>query len=124
MNFKDYIGKKIKKRRKQLGFKTQKDLAAALGTDESRVSRWESGQNIPDRTFKKVICKVLKVDMQFFESIENNDEDASNKSTPELISSIITLLPALSQTELSLILSTTRNLIKVRPTRPKNHDNL
>ena len=41
-NFKELIGKKLQKRRIEMGFSTQKELADKLNVDQSRVARWEN----------------------------------------------------------------------------------
>jgi transcriptional regulator with XRE-family HTH domain len=62
------VGKKIRARRKELGFKTQADLAVAVGTDASRVSRWESGEEQP-RGFRARLIEVLGVDRAFLDDV-------------------------------------------------------
>jgi transcriptional regulator with XRE-family HTH domain len=60
------IGRKIRKRRRLAGFKTQDDLARALGCDRTRVSRWESGEESP-RKFRDQLMSALGVGPDFFE---------------------------------------------------------
>lgn len=69
-SYKRLIGKKIQKRRIEMGFATQSDLAAKVGVDQSQISRWESGANIPEGTLKKDLGDALGVAEGFFEMID------------------------------------------------------
>jgi transcriptional regulator with XRE-family HTH domain len=68
-NFKKLVGQKIRERRKIMGFQTQDALAKAIGADRTRISRWESGENLPDPVYKEALAKALGVDESFFEDI-------------------------------------------------------
>ena len=57
--YKEFVGNRIKARRIELGFAKQDDLAKKLGTDRSRVSRWESGESLPDGLYKERLLKAL-----------------------------------------------------------------
>jgi transcriptional regulator with XRE-family HTH domain len=61
-NFKRAVGERLRARRIMLGFKTQAKLAKALGVDQSRVARWESGSNLPDSNYRAKIHEVLGTD--------------------------------------------------------------
>lgn len=116
MNFKIYIGNKIKNRRKEMGFKNQKALAAAMGVDETRISRWESGQNIPDSHLRKTLCRLLKVDNQFFETIHNYfDEPSHTKSESEAIAFLVTTMAGMASAELSALANSARSILRNRP---------
>jgi transcriptional regulator with XRE-family HTH domain len=74
------IGKKIRKRRKLLGFSTQESLAKAVGTDRTRVSRWESGEESP-KVYRERLIEVLDVDASFFTEIEDQNPSSSHRLT-------------------------------------------
>lgn len=48
MNVKDF-GRRLKRARQSAGYRTQADLAAAMGVDRSTVGAWESGRQYPQR---------------------------------------------------------------------------
>ncbi len=56
------IGQKIRRRRIEKGFATQAELAKKLGTDQSRVSRWERGENLPDEMYHDALLEALESD--------------------------------------------------------------
>jgi transcriptional regulator with XRE-family HTH domain len=66
-NFKRYVGKKIQERRVELGFSSQAKLARKLDVDQSDVSRWESGQNLPEGQHKQKLLEALDVDNSFID---------------------------------------------------------
>lgn len=75
-NFKKLVGSKIGKRRLELGYTTQRQLAEKLKVDTSRVNRWEMGENLPEGGYKSALLKVLKTDeslMDIIESVEKTD---------------------------------------------------
>lgn len=74
-NYKKLVGEKIRKRREEMGFPSQEDLAAALNTDQSRISRWETGRNLPTGDRRKGLLELLKCDE---ESIFGIDEPKIN----------------------------------------------
>lgn len=101
-NFKIMIGEKIRRRREELGFKA-KDLALAVGVDPPQVSRWENGKRRPDPVFRESLCRILKVDESFFDTVEEQGQSPQSKS--DLVVSIIGLLTALNDTQLRVILN-------------------
>lgn len=52
------MGEKIRQLREQAGL-TQKQLAEAVGVDQSAVARWESGENHPTAERIMQIADVL-----------------------------------------------------------------
>lgn len=55
------VGTLIKKSRKEKGFKTQADLAEALGTEQVTVGRWEAGIHLPSEEHLENLYKLLKI---------------------------------------------------------------
>lgn len=74
-SYKKLIGKKIQRRRVELGIDSQESLAGKVGVDQSHVSKWESGKNLPEGKLRRTIADVLKVSDDFFELIELNPSD-------------------------------------------------
>lgn len=60
-NLKKTIGKKLRAKREEKGFSTQASFAKAIDADQSRVSRWETGDNVPDSSYRARINEVLGV---------------------------------------------------------------
>lgn len=58
-SYKKLIGQRIAKRRIEMGFTTQSQLAEALDIDTSRVSNYETGKNSPKGKLLKKVLKVL-----------------------------------------------------------------
>ena len=56
------IGQFITECRKGLGF-TQKELADQIGVTDKTVSKWETGNRLPDASLLMDLCMVLKVDV-------------------------------------------------------------
>ena len=54
------IGNNIKVARKRIGF-TQDELAYQLGVTAQAVSRWESGNGMPDISMVIPICQALSI---------------------------------------------------------------
>jgi transcriptional regulator with XRE-family HTH domain len=75
-NFKELVGKKIKARRREKGFTSQRALAIAVGADRTRVSRWESGENLPDPAYKALLAEKLDVPETFFDSVDSPQTDS------------------------------------------------
>jgi transcriptional regulator with XRE-family HTH domain len=63
-NYRKLVGQKIRQRRKELGFKTQADLADKIGVDSSRVSRWETGDDFPT-DYRAELLTHLKVSEEY-----------------------------------------------------------
>jgi len=59
--YREFVGNRIKARRIELGFSKQGDLAKAIGTDRTRVSRWESGESLPDGIYKAKLLATLEM---------------------------------------------------------------
>lgn len=51
---KQRIGMLIKRRRQELGVRTQADLAALVGTSKTSVAKWEAGRYYPARYLGKL----------------------------------------------------------------------
>lgn len=54
------IGEFISNSRKELGL-TQKELSEKLGVSDKTISRWETGNGLPDISFLTPLCEILGV---------------------------------------------------------------
>jgi len=52
-------GRNIRNARGPAGFKTQEDLARAMGVTQGTVARWESGDTVPTDEHKAALASVL-----------------------------------------------------------------
>lgn len=73
-NFKVIIGKKLQKRRIEMGFKTQESLADKLGADTSMVTKWENGKHMPDPLYQVKMCELLGLPDDFFTEVSTVQE--------------------------------------------------
>lgn len=69
------ISEKIAQRRKELGI-TQKELAEKLHVSDKTVSRWETGQQIPDALTIQEIANALGLTISEIYDVENKDDSA------------------------------------------------
>ncbi len=83
---------------------TQKQLAQAIGTNETTIVRWESGQSEPSAYYLAKLAKFFHVSADFLLGLENDLEKNSYISlqetfSPEEINMIIAYrnLPASSR---------------------------
>jgi len=75
------FGNFISKRRKEIGL-SQKDVADFLGVSIPSVSKWESGERVPDLALIGLLARLLKVDIDSLvngESTLNNNIDIENE---------------------------------------------
>lgn len=110
-SFKREIGKKLQAARKAKGFKTQQDLAEKIpGLDRTRISRWESGENIPDPIYQEQLISLLSLSNGFFKEsiISVNSSDRAS-----LILEIQSLLNSLDSSQLEMIKSSAQNLLSL-----------
>lgn len=107
-NYKKLIGKKIQKRRKEVGFPTQQSFADSLEVDQSRVARWESGHNFPDADSRDSIAKKLKVGLEFFDVTDAPPNPSDSASKSKLIVDIVAILPSLDENQLGQVLALAR----------------
>jgi len=68
------IGRRIRKRREELGLK-QADISSALQISAQAVSKWERGENAPDITILAQLCKVLGVSVDWLLGLHEEDRD-------------------------------------------------
>lgn len=59
------FGKRLKEIREASGLK-QREVADAVGVETPTISRWETGEFLPDDQKLKALCKVFKKDPQDF----------------------------------------------------------
>lgn len=76
-NTRRLLGQKIRKRREEMGFRTQSDLASKMGVDRTRISRWETGESLPDSQSREDLKVLLEVDDGFFDLVEDELSIAS-----------------------------------------------
>lgn len=66
------LGKKLKARRLEMGFRSQEKFAEAIGVSRVAVALWETGDNGIDDKNYPAIKRVLKVGDSFFD--QGDDE--------------------------------------------------
>ncbi len=66
-------GRFIKEQRKQTGF-TQRELAEALNISEKTISKWETGNDMPEVSLMLPLCKKLNITVNELLSGEKLDE--------------------------------------------------
>lgn len=76
------LNDRIKNRRKELGL-TQKELADVLSISDKTVSRWESGNQMPDAILLPDLAQALNITINDLYGMEDNIENKnSNNTTP------------------------------------------
>lgn len=71
MKFQDIVRQK----RKELGL-TQEQAARRLGVSPAAVSKWESGQSLPDTPLFAPLARLLHTDLNTLLSFEEEPDDA------------------------------------------------
>src|SRR5690606_14319550 len=60
---------------------TQAELAAKIpGVDRTRISRWESGENLPDPVYREKLSSLLSLPEGFFDEIPNSSNNPDRAS--------------------------------------------
>ena len=74
------IGEKISNNRKKLNM-SQEELASKVGVSRQAVSKWETGESIPDIENLVEIGKTFNVSLDFLinDSLEDNDDFTHGK---------------------------------------------
>ena len=78
------IGAFLKELRKEKGF-TQEQLAETLNVSRRTVSRWETGNNMPDLDLLMEIADLYEVDLREMLNGERKSEDKMNKELEETV---------------------------------------
>ncbi len=76
------IGAFIQSLRKEMGL-TQKELAQALNISDKAVSKWETGNGMPDVSLFIPLCKILKININELLSGERLQEEDYSKNAEE-----------------------------------------
>ena len=83
------IGNFIQTIRKEKGL-TQKELAEKLGVSDKAVSKWETGNGMPDISLLQKLCATLNININEFLSGEKIDRDDYNIKAEENIFQLLT----------------------------------
>ena len=78
------IGAFLKELRKEKGF-TQEQLAETLNVSRRTVSRWETGNNMPDLDLLMEISDLYEVDLREMLNGERKSENKMNKELEETV---------------------------------------
>jgi transcriptional regulator with XRE-family HTH domain len=108
---KKVLGLKIRNRREGLGIETQQDLCDKILekypdtiVDRSRVSKWETGENSPKGKYIPILCDILDVDREFFDTISVEKPAKVGEMSPdELIQFMKAKHNRLSEIEVELL---------------------
>lgn len=88
-DFKSVVARRIKAARVAAGYGSQAALADDLGVDQSRVARWESGENLPRGSHRANLLKALhKKEIEIFGHEEASPTVASQPVSPDIIEAI------------------------------------
>ena len=82
------IGAFLKELRKEKGF-TQEQLAETLNVSRRTVSRWETGNNMPDLDLLMEIADLYEVDLREMLNGERKSEDKMNKELEETVLQVV-----------------------------------
>lgn len=82
------IGEFIKEKRTQLGL-TQRDLAEMLSISDKTVSKWETGNGLPDASLMMPLCDVLGVSVNELLSGEELSADGYQERAEENMVNLI-----------------------------------
>lgn len=134
-NHKDELGRKIRMRRVEKGFNSQRELAEKMKIDQSRVSLWESGKVMPDVSYQESLIAILDLPKDFFieKPLDNNADVQGLKLRIEKLeeqlsgslglskekSDLIALIRILPDRYVSTIFNSVRGLIE-RSTSDQN----
>jgi transcriptional regulator with XRE-family HTH domain len=78
-NFKKYVGKKFRLRRKELALGSQGELAKTLHIDTARISDWERGVHLPEGTNREALLKALDADESLIDIPDDFPDPAGQK---------------------------------------------
>ena len=95
------IGSFIKAMRKEQGL-TQHELAEKLYISDKTVSKWETGNGMPDVSLMMPLCKILNISVNELLSGERLDSDQYYKKAEE---NIVTLMEERKREKKKLIIS-------------------
>lgn len=95
------IGSFIKAMRKEQGL-TQHELAEKLYISDKTISKWETGNGMPDVTLMMPLCKILNISVNELLSGERLDSDQYYKKAEE---NIVTLMEERKRERKKLIIS-------------------
>jgi transcriptional regulator with XRE-family HTH domain len=82
--YKRLIGQKIRTKRKEKGL-SQEALGNLVGTDQSRIARWERGENLPDPSARVKLIEALETDESLFDP---SSKISATQLTPETLAAI------------------------------------
>ena len=103
MKFQDIVRCK----RRELGL-TQEQAARRLGVSPAAVSKWESGQSLPDTPLFAPLARLLHTDLNTLLSFEEEPEPAR---VAQLLNEVARLLQEVNHPGLALMLDPTLNSI-------------
>ena len=82
------IGKFIQSRRKEVGY-TQTMLAEKLGVSDKTVSKWETGNGLPEVSLMQPLCEILGITVNDLLSAEVLTENNYKQKSEENLISVI-----------------------------------
>ncbi|MFD1068230.1 helix-turn-helix domain-containing protein [Oceanobacillus locisalsi] len=101
MNINTIIGKKIKKRRQELGM-SQKELSSDIGT-QAQISKIEKGELNPSSSFLFNISQKLLVDMNYFFELNSANINIQNTHFNEIQNMLVQLKAQRNYTSIKYI---------------------
>ena len=89
------VGGFIQQLRKDKGM-TQKELAEIIGMSDKTISKWESGNSLPDTSVLVSLCEVLDISVNELLSCEKIPPEDYSKKAEE---NIMTLMMKMKKTK-------------------------
>lgn len=118
------IQENIKQRRRALGM-TQKELADRLDISDKTVSRWESGNQLPDALLFPDLAEALQTTVQALYGIENETNDCPKEKKPPIRFGMMTWYKILMSVGMIGVLLAAMELVKtdiIRAEISSNHE--
>jgi DNA-binding transcriptional regulator YiaG len=120
-SYKKLVGDRIKAARIKAGFANQEALAVRLNVDRTRVSRWESGENLPKGKLATQLLKAVRASQEEIFAVTVRDPEPGSEGPLdasaglEILSKYQGLSPSLKLLALSVLYEDASYLRQLSP---------